>query len=179
MVGVSLASAPPDDRATFTSTDLEMRYPAEWKAAAGAPDQPEEHRVIGHFLTFPAGEDELCTTWGVACTLEAEEIPAGEASVLVIGRSGGAPPVPEPVTTRPYGLDADDMIGGQPAAIERHTLGPESTEMWWQLSPPGFPDRWIEVHAVIAGLGPEQDEVLGKIQHMLDSLEFRSGEPSG
>jgi hypothetical protein len=179
MVGVSLASAPPDDRATFTSTDLEMRYPAEWKAAAGAPDQPEEHRVIGHFLTFPAGEDELCTTWGVACTLEAEEIPAGEASVLVIGRSGGAPPVPEPVTTRPYGLDADDMIGGQPAAIERHTLGPESTEMWWQLSPPGFPDRWIEVHAVIAGLGPEQDEVLGKIQQMLDSLEFRSGEPSG
>ena len=71
------------------------------------------------------------------------------------------------------------MIGGQAAAIERHELGPESIEMWWQLSPPGFPDRWIEVHAVIAGLGPEQDEVLGKIQQMLDSLEFRSGEPSG
>jgi hypothetical protein len=77
---------------------------------------------------------------------------------------------------RPYGLDADDIIGGQPAAIERHTLGPETTEIWWQLSPPGFPDRWIEVHAVVAGLGPEQDEVLQEITQMLESLKFRSGD---
>jgi hypothetical protein len=173
MVGVSLASAPPDDRATFTSDDLELRYPATWSAATGEPGQPAEHRVIGHLVSFPTDGDELCTTWGASCTLEAEEIPAGEASVLLIARSGGTPPVPEPVTNRPYGLDADDMIGGQPAAIERHILGPETTEVWWQLSPPGFPDRWIEVHAVVAGLGPEQDEVLGEIAHMLESLEFR------
>ena len=179
MIGVSLAAAPPDDRATFTSDDLEMRYPSNWAAATGEPGQSEEHRVIGHLVSFPTDGDELCTTWGAACTLEAEEIPAGEASVLLIARSGGTPPVPEPVTNRPYGLDADDMIGGQPAAIERHALGPEATEFWWQLSPPGFPDRWIEVHAVVAGLGPEQDGMLGEIQKMLDSLEFRDREPAG
>ncbi len=179
MIGVSLAAAPPDDRATFTSDDLEMRYPSNWAAATGEPGQSEEHRVIGHLVSFPTDGDELCTTWGATCTLEAEEIPAGEASVLLIARSGGTPPVPEPVTHRPYGLDADDIIGGQPAAIERHTLGPEATEFWWQLSPPGFPDRWIEVHAVVAGLGPEQDGVLGEIGAMLESLEFRGGEPDG
>jgi hypothetical protein len=176
MVGVSLAAAPPDDRVTFTSDDLELRFPSTWSAAAGEPGQPDEHRVIGHLVSFPTDGDELCTTWGATCSLEAEEIPAGEASVLLIARSGGAPPVPEPVTTRPYGLDADDIIGGQPAAIERHTLGPETTEIWWQLSPPGFPDRWIEVHAVVAGLGPEQDEVLQEITQMLESLKFRSGD---
>jgi hypothetical protein len=179
MIGVSLAAAPPDNRATFTSDDLELRYPATWSAATGEPGQSDEHRVIGHLVSFPTDGDELCTTWGATCTLEAEEIPAGEASVLLIARSGGTPPVPEPVTHRPYGLDADDIIGGQPAAIERHPLGPEATEFWWQLSPPGFPDRWIEVHAVVAGLGPEQDEMLGEIGAMLESLEFRGGEPDG
>jgi len=176
MVAVSVAAAPPDDRSTFTSDDLEFRYPAAWSAATGEPGQPEEHRVIGHLVSFPTDGDELCTTWGVPCTLEAAEIPAGEASVLLIARSGGTPPVPEPVTTRPYGLDADDIIGGKPAAIEQHTLGPEATEFWYQLSPPGFPDRWIEVHAVVAGLSPERDKVLGEIGAMLESLEFLAGD---
>ena len=176
MVAVSVAGAPPDDRATFTSDDLQLRYPATWSAATGEPGQSEEHRVIGHLVSFPTDGDELCTTWGVPCTLEAAEIPAGEASVLLIARSGGTPPVPEPVTHRPYGLDADAMIGGQPAAIEQHTLGHEATEFWWQLSPPGFPARWIEVHAVVAGLSPERDKVLGEIGAMLESLEFRGGD---
>ena len=175
MAGVSLASAPPDDTVAFTSDELELRYPAGWSVAEGVDGQSDEHRVIAHFVSFPPESGELCNAWGEACTLEAAEIPAGEASVLVIERSGGTPPIPDPVTRRPYGLDADAIIGGQPAAMERHTLGNDATEVWWQLSPPGFPDRWIEVHAVVAGLRMEQDEVLSEIEEMLETLEFRNG----
>ena len=65
---------------------------------------------------------------------------------------GGSPPVPDPVTARPYGLDADRIIGGNPAAFEIRNAARESAVAWWQLSPPDFPDRWIEVRADIAGL---------------------------
>jgi hypothetical protein len=175
MIGVTMASDPAQDMARFTSPEVEFNYPPDWQAAAGEPGQPEEHWVIGHLVSFPTDGGELCTTWGEPCGLEAEEIPAGEASVLIIGRAGGTPPVPEPLISRPYSLDADDMIGGQPAAIEQRQLGADAVEMWWQLSPPGFPDRWIEVHALVTGLDIERDSALGQIQGMLDSLSFRDG----
>jgi hypothetical protein len=43
---------------------------------------------------------------------------------------------------------------------------------WWQLSPPGFPDRWIEVRADIAGLQRERQDFFDEIVAMLDTLQF-------
>ena len=134
----------------------QLRYPAELGGGDRRPGQdPDEHRVIAPPRDLPDRDgDELCTSFGDPCTLAADEIPAGEASILMTAREGGTPPVPDPVTTRPYGLDADEIDRRQPAAFERRDARPGDAVAWWQLSPPGFPDRWIEVHADIAGLEP-------------------------
>ena len=77
----------------------------------------------------------------------------------------------------PYGLDADDIIGGQPGSHQPgHTLGPcrrPSLSSWWQLSPPGFPDRWIEVNAEIGGQEFERQEMIASIEAVLETLEFQ------
>ena len=83
------------------------------------------------------------------------------------------PPVPDPVVSRPFGLDADAMIGGRPAAAELRQVE-DGVIAWWQLSPPDFPDRWIEVRADIGGRPLDRDRVLSQIQAVLDTLEFRN-----
>ncbi|MBA2266187.1 MAG: hypothetical protein H0W17_07320, partial [Chloroflexi bacterium] len=65
-------------------------------------------------------------------------------------------------------------IGGTPAAFEIREGEEDTIIAWWQLSPPGFPDRWIEVRAVIAGQEPERNEMLDEIQAVLDTLQFAS-----
>jgi hypothetical protein len=77
------------------------------------------------------------------------------------------------VTARPAGLSADAIIAGRPAAIERRVVNEDTAVMWYQLSPPGFPDRWIEVTAVVRGLELDQADVLGEIDRLLDTVEFR------
>ena len=43
---------------------------------------------------------------------------------------------------------------------------------WWQLSPPGFPDRWIEVNAEIGGQEFERQEMIASIETVLETLTF-------
>jgi hypothetical protein len=110
----------------------------------------------------------MCTSFESPCQLEGAAIPSGEASILITAWERGTPPVPDPVVSRPFGLDADAIIGGKPAAFEI-----EDGVAWWQLSPPGFPDRWVEVRAEITGLQRERQDMLDDIAALLESLEFR------
>jgi len=75
------------------------------------------------------------------------------------------------VTRRPYGLHAARIIGGEPAAFRINRTN-NGVVAWWQLSPPGFPDRWIEVNAEINGPPIEQDTMLEEIEEMLQTVEF-------
>jgi hypothetical protein len=129
---------------------------------------------VAHLATWNTDPTELCTTYGEECGIQAAAIPRGEALILVTSHEGGTPPVPDPVTTLPYGLDADAMIGGRPAAFELTRVEPGLALAWWQLSPPGFPDRWIEVRALIRESVPPQgsSEMLGEIEAMLTTVRF-------
>ena len=80
--------------------------------------------------------------------------------------------MPDPVVSRPFGLDADAIIGGKPAAFELREVADDSVVAWWQLSPPGFPDRWIEVRAEISGQEIEREGMLEALGALMASLEF-------
>ena len=172
MIGVSLAAQPTDDRIRFSGQELSFAYPPEWELAEGDRTDPLDHRVIAHLVTFTVGEGSLCTSFDSPCFFGAEEIPPGEASILITAWQGGTPPVPDPVTSRPFGLDADAIIGGEPAAFEIRESRRDSVTYWWQLSPPGFPDRWIEVSAEVNGLELDREAVLEDLSAVIESIEF-------
>jgi DnaJ domain len=171
MIGVSLTAQPVDDRLTFSSDELTFAYPGDWIVAPGDAAGPPEHHVIAHLATWGVDPEQLCTSFGKPCALAAGEAPPGEASIVITAWQGGTPPVSDPVVSRPFGLDADAMIGGRPAATEFRRVE-DGAVAWWQLSPPGFPDRWIEVRADIGGQPLDWDRMLGQIQAVLDSVEF-------
>ena len=174
MVGMALVSAPrPDPLTTFTSPVLELRHPENWTRARGSADQESAHRIVLHVVTYPMPSKDLCTDFGEPCHPSPGEIPPGEASIVVIAYEGGTPPEPEPLVSRPFGLDADAMIGGRPAAVEREAAPGGNTLVWYQLSPPGFPGRWIEVNTIVAVPDLEDSETFGEIEAMLETLEFR------
>ena len=115
----------------------------------------------------------MCTTAREACLVTGETIPDAEVSMVITAFNEGIPPEPEPVTRRPFGLDADGIIGGQPAAFEVIQTD-DVFVVWWQLSPPGFPDRWIEVRADFrASNAIDRERIFPTIQALLESVEFR------
>jgi len=169
MIGVSAASQPADDRLRFTSDEVEFAYPSDWSVSYdGCGDSPD-HRVVAHIVTFEIDPEQR---FADSCDLTGGAIPPGEASIVITAQEGGTPPVPEPVTARPFGLDADAIIGGKPAVFESRQSGDDTIIAWWQLSPSGFPDRWIEVRAEVAGLRLEQAAILDEIWAVLDTLQF-------
>ena len=173
LVGLSaVGGTQPTVEPAVVTDEITLHVPARWSWAAGAETSRDGHRVIAHLLTFDPGPDEHCTTLLTDCRWDIDSLPAGQASVLITAWEDGAPPVPEPVVDRPHGLDADRVIGGEPAVFVLRRLEAGLTA-WWQLSPPGFPDRWIEVSATISGLRREQDQRLDEIESILRSLEFR------
>jgi hypothetical protein len=174
MVGVSMAagSPPADDGVRFTSADVTFTHPTSWIAMPGVEDQPADHRVIAHVVTFSVAPEQLCTSFAGPCGFTPASVPPGQASIIITAWQGGnGPPVPNPLTPLPAGLDVDTMIGGEPAAFTWQE-SEDGAVAWWQLSPPGFPDRWIEVHASIGGHALEQDDPLGEITGMLATLQF-------
>ena len=172
MIGVSLASQPSDDRPHFSDQLLTFAYPPDWHATAGDGTDPADHRMVAHLVTFGVEQRQMCTSFADPCDLAAEDIPPGEASILITAWQSGTPPVPDPVISRPFGLDADRIIGGNPAAFEMREPTRDSVVAWWQLSPPGFPDRWIEVLAEISGQELERRDMIGAIDSILATLEF-------
>ncbi len=172
MIGVSAASQPFDDRLRFTSAQLEFRYPSDWILAPGDQTDPPEHQVVAHLVTFAVQPTKLCTTFSGPCDISADTLPPGEASIVITAWEGGLPRVTDPVVARPFGLDADDIIGGQPAVFELDHRDDGTTVAWWQLSSPDFPDRWIEVRAEIGGQLPERAEMVDEIRAVLETLRF-------
>ncbi len=173
MIALAQVAGPPNHRATFESDELRFVYPSDWIVEPGAPSEAEErHRVVAHLVTFFV-DGRLCTSFARPCTIEPEDIPAGEASIVITAWDGGTPPVPDPVVNRPAGLDADAIIGGRPAAFYQREIDEDTTVLWWQLSPPDFPNGWIEVTAVLRGIVLEETGVRSDIEQVLDGLEFR------
>ena len=172
---VTLVFGPLDGGDTTTTLTeqglLEMDVPSDWRIVRGDTEQNPSHRVIAHLLSFPVTDDELCTAFSDECTLGGAGVPAGEASVVITEWNGGTPPVREPVRTLPAGLDADRIIGGQPAAYDERGTA-DGVIAWWQLSPPGFPDRWIEVHAVIGGRRTDRGGIYAAVDEMVESIQF-------
>ncbi len=174
LVGIAMASTPsPAGVPRFASQELTLDLAPDWVAYPGADDDPA-HRVIAHIVTFEISEDQRCTSFAVECPFTADTVPPGEASVLITAWAEGSPPVPDPIYARPFGRDADRFIGGEPAAFElrRSTDGAVA---WWQLSPPGFPDRWIEVQADIGGGQFEQNDRIREVDEVLATLQFGEG----
>ena len=172
MVFVSAASSPADDRAAFESDELSFRYPSGWSLTPGDGSDAPGHRVIAHLVTFAIDDEQRCTSFANPCPLTGEAVPPGNASIVITAWEGGTPPVPDPVITRPFGLDADDIIGGFPAAYEIRRAGNDVTTAWWQLSPPGFPNRWIEILADVRGQELEEARVMAEIGAVLETIEF-------
>lgn len=172
MIGLSAIASPAAATETFDDDAIRFAYPSEWIAAPGDASG-EERRVIAHLVTFGVEDEQLCTSFADPCALEPDDVPAGEASIVITAWQNGVPPVPDPVVSRPGGLDADAIIGGRPAAMERRVMDEDTTRFWWQLSPPGFPDRWIEVTAVLRGTVLEETGVLAEIEEVLRTVEFR------
>jgi hypothetical protein len=171
MIGLAAIATPAAATQEFQDEALRFSYPVDWLAAPGdAAD--DGHRVIAHLVTFGVTDDELCTSFAEPCTLEPDEVPAGEGSIVITFWDDGTPPVPDPVVNRPGGLDADAVIGGRPAALEQRPLDNDTTVFWWQLSPPGFPARWIEVTAILGGDLDETGGLQG-LDALLNSIEFR------
>ena len=171
MVGIALTSGsqPPPPRVSFEGISIQL--PDGWTATAGEEPEDLSHRVIVHLASYELASDALCTSFENRCVLSTEGVPPGEASVVVTAWAEGTPPVPDPTISLPFGRDADRIIGGEPAAFELIRLA-EGAIAWWQLSPPGFPDRWIEVRAFLGGGRFEQDDSVRDIDAMLLSLRF-------
>jgi len=166
----ALASAP-EELPRVTAGELSFANPQQWVIAAGEEEQPAPHRVLAHIVTYAIEPTSACTNAGEPCELTGDVVPPGEASIVITAFESGTPPVPDPIQRRTYGLDAQRIIGGEPAAFRLRRLT-DSAEAWWQLSPPGFPDRWIEVRADIGGQILEQDELMQQIEELLATVEF-------
>jgi hypothetical protein len=166
VAALTLSAGPPDEVRSFENDDVSFTYPADWTANEGDPGQEPSHRVIAHLVTFPISDDEICTTFDDPCPLTGDGMPAAGASVVMTAWEGGPPRIADPAD-----LDAEE-IGGAPAAFRIERAGRRATVAWWQLSPPGFPGRWIEVRADIAGLQRERQDLFDDIVAVLASLEF-------
>jgi hypothetical protein len=172
LIGMNAVFGPSDPRTQFTSDEISFKVDPGWSVYPGEEEVANGHRVIAHLASFGLAPDERCTSAGDPCLLVGETMPAGQVSVLVTAWSEGTPPEPEPVVSRPFGLDADDFIGGEPAVVEV-TQVDDVYVAWWQLSPPAFPDRWIEVRADFRSLSPlNVESISSALQALLDSVEF-------
>ncbi len=172
MIGINAAFGQQDPRSDFVSTELTFKHDQGWSVYPGDSDAVDGRHVIAQLASFSLMDEEWCTSPGQPCLLTGERMPEAQVSVVITSFSEGTPPEPEPVTARPYGLDADAMIGGKPAVVEI-TEVQDVYVAWWQLSPPGFPDRWIEVRADFRAPHPiDRDRIFVALQELVGSMEF-------
>jgi hypothetical protein len=172
-LGIYSAFGTEDPRAEFVSDEISFRYEQGWTIYPGDGEVVGGQRVIAHLASYGLLPEEQCTSPGEACHVTGETMPEAQVSMLITSWNEGIPPEPEPVRSLPNGLSADGIIGGQPAAFEV-VQEDDVFVVWWQLSPPGFPDRWIEVRADFRASHPiDRDRIFPAIQALLESVEFR------
>jgi len=173
MLGIYSAFGTQDQRAEFVSSEISFRYEPDWTLYPGDGEVVDGQQIIAHVASFGLRSDELCISPREACHVTGETMPDAQVSMVITAFNEGTPPEPEPVTRRPFGLDADGIIGGRPAAFEVIQTD-DVYVVWWQLSPPGFPDRWIEVRADFrASNAIDRERIFPAIQALLESVEFR------
>lgn len=165
MTALAIATDPPSFVRAFDGDEVSFEYPDTWTLSAPEESDGGPRRVLAHLTSFSTGDDERCLVFAERCRWEGEALPAGGASVQLFSWKGVPPPDPEP--------NAGELIGGEPSVHGRTTVADEFLSAWWQLSPPGFPDRWIEVRAEIRGGDFERGQRMAEISAMLDSLAFR------
>ncbi|MGH2417007.1 MAG: J domain-containing protein [Candidatus Limnocylindria bacterium] len=170
MAVLTLSAGPPPEFSSFDSPDVSFSYPADWTVAEGEPSQDPAHRVIAHLVTFPLNDEERCTSFDDPCPLTGEGMPAEGASVVITAWEGGTPRIADPESLEAGGIGG---IGGAPSAFRFERSSRTETVAWWQLSPPGFPARWIEVRADIAGPQRERQALFDDVVRLLESLEFQ------
>lgn len=167
MVVVAMVAGPPSRTLTYPGDEVRFQYPDTWNLTEAGDPAPAGHRVVAHLTSFSTAPDEHCLVFSERCRWEGETLPSGGASVQIIEWDFGPPPDPDP---------SDELvIGGEPAVHAQTTVGGEILSAWWQLSPPGFPDRWIEVRAEIRGGELERGRRMAEILAMLHSLTFPAG----
>ena len=168
---VFTAGAAGDAGARIGLEGLSLAVPDAWETFKGDGTDPEGHQVLAHIVSYEIDATERCLSFNHECPITTEEVPPGAASIVITAWSEGTPPVPDPILERPFGRDAERIIGGEPAAFELRRSD-DGAIAWWQLSPPGFPDRWIEVEALLGGGRFEQDRGVRAVDEMLLTLRF-------
>jgi len=168
LIGLNAVAGPTDFRSEFTDAEISFKYDAGWTVYPGEPELVGGHRVVAQMASFGLTSDELCTSAGQPCLTTGDLMPDGEVAVVITAWSDGAPPEPEPEP------EPVTIIGGEPAAVEVTQVA-DVFVAWWQLSPPGFPDRWIEVRADFrASRDVDGSRIFRALQDLLDSVEFGS-----
>jgi hypothetical protein len=165
MLLVVLVAEPPVRTVAYAGEEVRFAYPDAWTLTEGEASGPR--RVLAHLTSFSTGPNERCMVFAERCRWEGEALPAGGASVQVIAWEDGRPPEPNP--------SESELIGGKPSARAQATIADEFLSAWWQLSPPGFPDRWIEIRAEIRGEDLERGRRMAQIDQLLESLAFVDG----
>ncbi len=151
---------------------VSLVLPDGWRAFEGDDTDAAGHRVLAHITSYEIADDERCLSFDDACPITPATVPPDAVSMLITEWDTGTPPIPDPILSRPFGRDAERIIGGEPAAFELRRLD-DGAIAWWQLSPPGFPDRWIEVEAFLGGGRFDQDRSVRDIDGMLEfTLRF-------
>jgi curved DNA-binding protein CbpA len=145
---------------------ISLVLPDGWRAFEGDGSDTAGHRVLAHITSYEISDEERCRSFEDTCPITPETVPPDAVSLLITEWDAGTPPIPDPILSRPFGRDAERIIGGEPAAFELRRLE-DGAIAWWQLSPPGFPDRWIEVEAFLGGGRFDQDRSVRDIDGML------------
>lgn len=172
LVGIAFAAGAQGDASSRVTLDgIDLALPDEWRSFAGDDVGGSGHRVLAHLVSYELAASDRCLSFDDPCPIQPATVPPGEASVVITAWEDGTPPVPDPILARPFGRDAERIIGGEPAAFELRRIQ-DGAIAWWQLSPPGFPDRWIEVSAFLGGGRFEQDRGVRAIDEMLLTLRF-------
>ncbi|MDQ2674974.1 MAG: hypothetical protein M3Y40_10000, partial [Chloroflexota bacterium] len=176
VAGVLVSSASEAEGGERIELDgISLVLPEGWRAVEGDGSDPAGHRVLAHITSYEIESDERCRSFDDPCPITPATVPPDAVSLVITAWEGGTPPVPDPILTRPFGRDAERMIGGEPAAFELRRQE-DGAIAWWQLSPPGFPDRWIEVEAFLGGGRFDQDRSVRDIDGML-AFTLRFTEP--
>ena len=173
IAGVVLsAGGEPEGAARIDLDAISLIPPDGWSVFEGDGSDPNGHRVLAHITSYEIEDDERCRSFQDACPITPGTVPPDAVSLVITEWAAGTPPVSDPILTRPFGRDAERIIGGEPAAFDLRRLE-DGAIAWWQLSPPGFPDRWIEIEAYLGGGRFDQDRSIRDIDGMLEfTLRF-------
>jgi curved DNA-binding protein CbpA len=167
LVGVMVSAGVEDESAERIEVDgISLILPEGWRAFEGDGTDSDDHRVLAHITSYEIESEERCQSFADACPITPATVPPDAVSLVITEWTSGTPPVPDPILTRPFGRDAERIIGGEPAAFELRRLE-DGAIAWWQLSPPGFPARWIEVEAFLGGGRFDQDRSVRDVDGIL------------